>query len=308
MFIDFEKWHGAKNDFIVLWILTPDKDLLVPTLQRLAPNLCCRDGSGIGADGILVLVSKSRKEPNPEELVIINSDGSLAKNCGNGLRCAAASARARAHREGILDFDGVSFQVQANKIHCRFVGEKSAPLIAVTMPRPGVGERNEWHQETIAKAKSLQKQHQSLAGDIETVDIGNPHVVFSVEDATVELAKLCGPSLQTCRSGDGINVHIASPMELSIQDQQRARRELGEPVSELFRVFPWERGVGLTQACGTGACAVGVATLASGLSDRSEWIGIHMPGGRLYVKQANSDDEVILAGPAQFVFQGSIEI
>jgi diaminopimelate epimerase len=160
----------------------------------------------------------------------------------------------------------------------------------------------------MTKAKSLQKDNRSLAGDIETVDIGNPHVVFSVEDATVDLAKLCGPALQACRSGDGINVHMASPMELRVQDQQRARRELGEPVSELFRVFPWERGVGLTQACGTGACAVGVAALASGLSDRSEWIGIHMPGGRLYVKQANSDDEVILAGPAQFVFQGTIEI
>ena len=308
MFVDFEKWHGAKNDFIVIWILTTDKDLLVPTLQRLAPKLCSRDGGGVAADGVLVLVSKSRKDPNPEELVIINSDGSLAKNCGNGLRCAAASARARAHREGVLDFDGVTFRVQTNRIDCRFLGDKSSPFVAVTMPRPIVGVQNDWHKETIEKARHLQNENRKLAGDLETVDIGNPHVVFSVEDANLDLAKLCGPALQTCRGGDGINVHIASPLDLSEQDQQKARREIGEPVSELLRVFPWERGVGLTQACGTGACAVGVATLASGLTDRSEWIGIEMPGGRLYVKQANSEDEVILAGPAQFVFQGSVEI
>ena len=308
MFIDFEKWHGAKNDFIIIWMLTTDRDLLVPTLQRLSPSLCNRDGSGIGSDGILVLISKTRKDPNAEELVIINSDGSLAQNCGNGLRCAAGSARTRAQREGIIDFDGVSFQVQGKKIHCRFLGNKSAPFVAVTMPQPLIGKSNEWHDEILEKVRQLQKTHKGLAGDMETVDIGNPHVVVAVDNATMDLAKLCGPLLQSCRSGDGINVHITSPLELSEQDQQRARRDVGETISELLRVIPWERGVGLTQACGTGACAVAVASLASGLTERSEWIAVDMPGGRLYVKQANAEDEVILAGPASFVFQGSIEI
>lgn len=308
MYVDFEKWHGAKNDFVILWILHPDKDLLIPTLQRLAPNICNRDGSGIGADGLLVLVSRHRKDPFPEELVIINSDGSLAKNCGNGLRCAASSARLRAHREGILDFDGVTLSVQGNPINCRFLGDSANPMVAVAMPSPEINSANSWHTEVVSSVKQLQRDHQTLRGDIQTVSLGNPHVVCFVEEASRSLAEVAGKPLQAVRSGDGINVHIASSLNITEQDQQKARRDVGEPLGDLLKVFPWERGVGLTQACGTGACAVGVAVLDSGLVDRLEWVGLDMPGGRLYVKQSNADDDVILAGPAKLVFSGSIEI
>ena len=114
--------------------------------------------------------------------------------------------------------------------------------------------------------------------------------------------------MQSSRHGDGINVHIANSYDIQDGDLQKARRDIGEPIGELLKVFPWERGVGATQACGTGACAVGVVALESGLIERSDWIGIDMPGGRLYVKQANAGDEVILAGPTAFVFSGSLEI
>jgi diaminopimelate epimerase len=308
MFIDFEKWHGTKNDFIVTWILMTDRDLLVPTLQRLAPKICMRDGSGVGADGILILITKNRKDPLPDELVIINSDGSLAKNCGNGLRCAASSARQRAHRESILDFDGVSFNVAGNSIDCRFIGEKANPFVAVTMPQPSLGDDNDWNHDVIEQAKQIQRSHPELKGDLMTVGIGNPHIVFTVGNSTEDSARLAGIPMQSSRHGDGINVHIAMSHDIQAGDLQKARRDIGEPIGELLKVFPWERGVGATQACGTGACAVGVVALESGLIERSDWIGIDMPGGRLYVKQANAGDEVILAGPTAFVFSGSLEI
>jgi diaminopimelate epimerase len=308
MFIEFEKWHGTKNDFIVIWIRNHEKELLIPTFQRLASQICNRDGSGVGGDGILVLVSKSHKDPHAEELVIINSDGSLASNCGNGLRCAASSARSKAHLEGIVDFDGITFNVQGRKINCRFLGNSSNPFVAVTMPAPSIGINNQWHQDTKDRATILQRNLPALKGELETVDIGNPHIVFFVDQATQGLARECGPTLQACRDGDGMNVHIASSMEISEVDQKLARRDVGESIGELLQVFPWERGVGLTQACGTGACAVGVSTLASGFVERSEWVGIQMPGGRVYVKQSHQDDEIILAGPTMFVFSGRLEI
>jgi diaminopimelate epimerase len=277
-------------------------------LQRLAPKICARDGSGVGADGVLVLVAKNRKDPFTEELVIINSDGSLAKNCGNGLRCAASSARRRAHRESILDFDGVSFNVADNTIDCRFIGDKANPFVAVTMPQPSLGDDNDWNRDVIERAKELQRTRPELKGDLLTVSIGNPHIVFLVESSTADLARIAGLPMQASRQGDGINVHIATSCDMSESDLQKARRDVGEPIGELLRVFPWERGVGATQACGTGACAVGVASLESGLIERSDWIGIDMPGGRLYVKQASQGDEVILAGPTAFVFSGSLDI
>jgi diaminopimelate epimerase len=308
MFIDFEKWHGTKNDFIVCWILAPDKDLIAPTLSRLAPRLCQRDGSGIGADGILLLITKSKKDSYPDELIIINADGSAAKNCGNGLRCAAMSARRRAHQEGLYDFDGITLKVQDTSIDCRFIGASAQPLVAVTMPIPNFGQVNEWSNEVQSLTKQLQTAHPQLRGDLETVDLGNPHIVITVEDATAELAELAGRPLQVVRNRDGINVHVASPKSIAETDQQRARLEIGEEISELFKVYPWERGVGPTQACGTGACAVGVAAWATGLTERSMWVGIDMPGGRLYVKQDEPTSPVTLAGPATFVFQGNVEI
>ena len=308
MFIEFEKWHGAKNDFLVTWILSPDRDMLIPTLERLASKICARDGSGVAADGILVLIAKSRKEPNPDELVIINSDGSQAANCGNGLRCAAMSARRRAHREGIFEFDGVSMQIRGSVIHCRFLGREGHPFVAVTMPTPVVGSDNQWNEELLKAVKYLQAASPALDGEIETVSVGNPHVVITVNDATAELALSAGKPLQRERSGDGINVHIASATAVTDKDLQIARRDIGEEIGDLYKVFPWERGVGATQACGTGACAVGVAALATGLCERSLWVGIDMPGGRLYVKQDSEGDMITLAGPAQLVFTGSLEI
>jgi diaminopimelate epimerase len=308
MFIDFEKWHGAKNDFVVVWILSPDKDLLIPTFERLAQKICARDGSGVSADGILILISKSRKDPNPEELVIINSDGSLAKNCGNGLRCAAMSARRRAQHEGVLDFDGVTMAVQGQAIDCRFIGSESNPFVAVTMPVPMVGKNNPWHDEVQLEVMKLQRENSDLLGEVATVSIGNPHVVIIAHQASAELAKFVGLPMQACRSGDGINVHIATSLEVNEKDLMQSRRNVGEEIGELLRVFPWERGVGATQACGTGACAVGAVALASGLIERAKWVAMDMPGGRLYVKQDEAGDVITLAGPAELVFTGSIEI
>ncbi len=308
MLIDFEKWHGTKNDFVVSWILTTDRDLLVPTFERLAPKICARDGSGVGADGILVLISKSRKDPHPEELVIINSDGSQAKNCGNGLRCAAMSARRRAYREGVLDFEGVTMTVQGTAIDCRFIGKESHPMVAVSMPVPAVGAANSWHDEVVRAVKNIQAGEKSLKGDIQTVSIGNPHVVVTVSDASLDLAAIAGRPLQAVRSGDGINVHIASALDVTEKDRQRARRDIGEEIGDFYKVFPWERGAGPTQACGTGACAVAVTALATGLTERSQWVGIDMPGGRLYIKQDDPDSLVTLAGPAVLTFTGNLDI
>ena len=308
MFIEMEKWHGAKNDFLVTWILTTARDMLVPTFERLAPKLCARDGSGVAADGILVLVASSSKSPHPNELVIINSDGSQAKNCGNGLRCAAMSARKRALREGISEFDGVTLTVQGLAIDCRFLGKEGTPFVAVTMPAPTINAANSWNDEVMAAVNFQQKSNSKLLGDIETVSLGNPHVVLTVAEATPELTAFLGPPLQKVRGGDGINVHVTSAVEMSEKDRQRARREIGEEIGDLYKVFPWERGVGPTQACGTGACAVGATILATGLSARALWVAIDMPGGRLYVKQAGQDDFITLAGPALFVFTASIDI
>ena len=181
-------------------------------------------------------------------------------------------------------------------------------MVAVSMPVPEVGSENSWHDEVVNAIRTIQAQEKALKGDIQTVSVGNPHVVITVNEATLELAAIAGKPLQAARSGDGINVHIASALDVTEKDLQRARRDIGEEIGDLFKVFPWERGAGPTQACGTGACAVAVSALATGLTERSQWIGIEMPGGRLYIKQDDPDGVVTLAGPAELAFTGSLDI
>ena len=308
MFIPIEKWHGCKNDFIVTWMIATDRDTVLESLKRLAPKVCNRDGSGIGADGILVIEVRSRKDIYPEALHIVNADGSLAENCGNGLRCAAMSVRRKSHKDLSSDIDGVTFQVMGRAIDCRFVGNPSQPNVAVTMPIPTVNEQNSWHGEVTSAYQKIASANSGLKGELSTVALGNPHLVAIVAKADASLAKTAGEPLQSSRGGDGINVHVGHIEELTAKDHQRAKSDLSENIGELYRVWPWERGVGATQACGTGACAVAVSAYEGGMVERSDWIAIDMPGGRLYAKQSAADEPVVLAGPAVFVFSGEIEI
>lgn len=308
MFIPIEKWHGCKNDFIVTWMIASDRDTVLESLKRLAPKICNRDGSGIAADGILVIEVRSRKDIYPEVLHIVNADGSLAENCGNGLRCAAMSVRRKSHKELAAEIDGVTFQVSGRSIDCRFVGHQSHPHVAATMPIPTVNSQNSWHTEVTTAYQKIAAVQPKLKAELTTVALGNPHLVAIVNQADATLAKIAGEPLQSCRDGDGINVHVGQVEDLTAKDHQRAKTDLSEAVGELYRVWPWERGVGATQACGTGACAVAVAAYESGLVERSDWIAIDMPGGRLYAKQSAPDEPVVLAGPASFVFSGELEI
>jgi diaminopimelate epimerase len=117
-----------------------------------------------------------------------------------------------------------------------------------------------------------------------------------------------GPKLQTSPHWDGINVHIISPTSITDKDHGRARNDLGGEISEIYRAYVWERGAGETLACGSGAVAIAASALQTGLVERSQWIAIDMPGGRLYVKQEQDDEPAMLAGPAMFVFRGTITI
>jgi diaminopimelate epimerase len=312
MFIDFEKWHGTKNDFVIIRLSSADGELVLESIKRLSKSICDRN-SGIGADGILVLHSEKRGELTPQGLTIINSDGSIAKNCGNGLRCAALSIL-KAHLEkgdprNIPE--AVELTVEGVSLTCRYLNNQTLnSLVAVEMPDAKVGKQVSWGASVI---QSTKKHFDSIGlkpsqYEIEVSDLGNPHVVITTDDASRELMLKIGPPMQKLSGLDGINVHVIKAATLSDKDKSLGKNQLGHPVSDLFTMYVWERGAGETMACGTGACAVGLTAIASGLVDRKDWIAVDMPGGRVYVNQKSEDDAVTLAGPAKFVFSGKIEI
>jgi diaminopimelate epimerase len=312
MFIDFEKWHGTKNDFVIIRLSSADGELVLESIKRLSKSICDRY-SGIGADGILVLHSEQRGELTPHGLTIINSDGSIAKNCGNGLRCAALSIL-KAHLEKGNQRDipeAIELTVEGVSLTCRYLNNQTLnSLVAVEMPDAKVGGQVSWG----AGVTEATKRHLDSIGlrpsqyEIQVSDLGNPHVVITTDDASRELMLKIGPPMQKLSGLDGINVHVIKAATLSDKDKSLGKNQLGHTVSELFTMYVWERGAGETMACGTGACAVGLTALASGLVDRKDWIAVDMPGGRVYVNQKSEDDAVTLAGPAKFVFSGKLEI
>jgi diaminopimelate epimerase len=315
MDVAFEKWHGCKNDFIVVWV-KPNQDEVFASLKRQAVRLCSRNGEGLGADGILVLHMATHDDLLPPKMTVINSDGSLAKNCGNGLRCAAQSILKRnleeGHREEVPE--GVEISIEGKPYFCRYMGrtnttEKSRqyPMIAVEIGVPVHGQSvsfAEKFKEIFANASLVLKT--PLPKNYKLVELGNPHVVFPFDEVSRELINEIGPALQ--KGWDGINVHIISTKELTDEDKTKAANRPGVSVEDLYEVWTWERGAGFTQACGSGASAVAASLFKSGECSRSDWVAIDMPGGRLYCQQDEEDDPVILAGPAEYVARGFLEV
>lgn len=312
MWIDFEKWHGCLNDFIVVWASDP---MVIESIKRQVEKLCKRNGSAIGANGILILKSKSERDLLPSELIVINQDGSIAKNCGNGLRCAALSVFKKNAAAGET-LEGVSFHLAGNQMDCRFLtrGNKKSseelPFVAVTMGEPLLNETNENFLEIKKFAEEVFKREFPKMRLQEThfCQLGNPHLVFGLEqEISAQEADKLGRALQTSPFWDGVNAHFVWEDDVKT-NMQGEKLFLNQTPETLYKTIPFERGVGLTQACGSGASAIGAAMLGNGFSDRGDWLVIKMPGGALYVKQDTEDDPVVLAGPAALVFSGKLEI
>ena len=203
MILSFEKWHGCKNDFIVTWLSDIDGEMVLDSLKRTARRLCDRTGAGIGADGILVLHTKKRGELTPDRLTIINSDGSTAKNCGNGLRCAALSVL-KMHREKGNPQElpeAIEFNVEGRPIVCSFMLGAAAlgkstdarwPYVSVAMGEPLVGDAVSWGSSAVSLAKSKisgtagTAESARLRVDLGVCEIGNPHIVLFADEARRE--------------------------------------------------------------------------------------------------------------------------
>jgi diaminopimelate epimerase len=249
--------HGARNDFVVLDRRSDGR----PDLTRFARWACDRQ-AGIGADGVIAIESSSAADVR---MRTINSDGSEAEMCGNGIRCAARWL------DEAGDGGRLAFETAAGLVSTEIVSRAPQYAVRVSMGRPSVGE--------IALATGEKARF---------VDLGNPHVVlvrpdvdaFDLERAALELQK-------DARFKRGVNVHVMMP---------RGARSV--------RVRHWERGVGLTLACGTGAVACATVALRDGAAAAP--VEVFVPGGRLVV-EFNTGGDTYLTGPAVRVFDAEVE-
>lgn len=266
--VAFRKMHGLGNDFVVVDCRRENRVLAHAAIRDLADRR-----TGIGFDQ-LILIEPSTRDGDIF-MRIYNADGGEVETCGNATRCVARllfderdGAGARIETKG-----GVLF------------AQSAGALIAVDMGVPRLG----WAEIPLARACDtlhVPFVHGALADPVAT-NIGNPHVTFFVADAdAVDLAGL-GPAIETdAMFPERVNVGVASPI-----DGTRLR----------LRVF--ERGVGITSACGSGACAALVAAARRGLVERRA--RLVLDGGELDIDW-RADGHVWMTGPATEVFQGSL--
>lgn len=312
MRVSFQKWHGCKNDFIVIFS-SPNQTDLLSSLERQASSLCARDGSAISADGLLVLEFEESSSFvfAPKSVVIINQDGSRAANCGNGLRCVALACYKRALDLGREDDIPDSFElvVGENQFLCQFIEsspcENKLPAVSVSMGIPILNENNSWHVEAQTAVDSL-KQKFSPSFALETIftcHLSNQHIVMITDTLDQDFLTQVASSLQTSYSWDGMNVHLARMVPESQVDQWEMPAYCRKAAS-YYEILHWERGCGLTAACGSGASSLGASIFSEGFHSKEDSLGVKMPGGMVSVSQRGGGSTVNLLGSASFVYEG----
>jgi len=262
--VPFIKMHGLGNDFVVLDARTGG----VPAVDtRLAAALADRH-RGIGCDQLILIEPSATADLR---MRIFNADGSEVEACGNATRAV-----------GLLHGKPARIETLAGVLEARPDGAG----IAVDMGRPRFG----WDEIPLAWAMDtlhLPVGWEDLADPV-AVNVGNPHVIFFVADcAAVDLARL-GPLIETDPLfPERVNVNVATIESRSA-----------------IRLRVWERGAGLTLACGTGACATAIGAMRRGLVERT--VTVTLPGGALTITWTD-EDRILMSGPATEAFRGSFD-
>jgi diaminopimelate epimerase len=276
MRLAFTKMHGLGNDFIVFDARGPDEVPSAAALRRLADRR-----TGIGFDQALVLSPPARPGTDVHYR-IFNADGSEVEQCGNGARCIARLVASRAAiRDRALVMDSPGGLVSARL--------RSDGLVSVAMGVPDFDPRS-LPFDAEREAATYRIDLPSGAVEFGAVSIGNPHAVIRVRSAQSAPVDTVGPAMEN---------HARFPRRVNV-----GFLEIVAPDHVRLRVF--ERGVGETQACGTGACAAVAVGRRHG--PLAEEVRVDLPGGRLIVQWPGPGEPIWLTGPAETAFEGQVDL
>jgi diaminopimelate epimerase len=281
MAIEFTKYHGLGNDFILIDNRSSSSPVITP---EQAVKLCDRH-FGIGADGVIFALPG--ESGTDYTMRIFNSDGSEPEMCGNGIRCMAAF---------LADLEGDSRKGDVYSIHTLAgvitptLMSKGQIKVDMGVPRLLAGEIPTTLCPSDQKVINQTLQVADKSWHVTCVSMGNPHCITFVDDvAAIPLEKI-GPLFEH---------HSAFP--------QRTNTEFIQVVSRNYvKMRVWERGAGITLACGTGACASLVAAVLTGKCDRIATV--ELPGGPLQIEWSEIDQRIYMTGPAERVFMGDVTL
>lgn len=281
MVLEFTKYQGLGNDFILLDNRQQSEPLVTPTQ---AAQLCDRH-FGIGADGVIFALPGT--DGSDYTMRIFNSDGSEPEMCGNGIRCLARF---------IDQLEGGNPSGKTYNIHT-LAGTIRPRLETGGQVRVDMGEPilTPAAIPTTLATGAMQAVNQSLEVQgsswiVTCVSMGNPHCITFVDDVAAIPLEHIGADFET---------HPAFPQKINAEFIEVVR-------SDYIKMRVWERGAGITLACGTGACASVVAGVLTGNCDRQ--CTVELPGGCLHIEWSAADNHIYMTGPAEIAFQGTITL
>lgn len=276
--IEFTKYHGLGNDFILI----DNRHSSEPVITAEQAVEMCDRHFGIGADGVIFALPA--QNGTDYTMRIFNSDGSEPEMCGNGIRCLA---------KFIADLEGSDAKTEY-RIHTGagvIITElRSDGQVKVDMgvPRLLAAEIPTTLAAPDAKVIDVPIEVADKSWSVTCVSMGNPHCITFVEDVSAIALETVGPQFEH---------HQAFPQRTNTEFIQIIRRDY-------VKMRVWERGAGVTLACGTGACAAVVAGVLTGKCDRAT--SVELPGGVLEIEWAEVSGRIYMTGPAQQVFTGLI--
>lgn len=276
MRLQFTKMHGLGNDFVVLDRISQRFRIDEELIKKLADR-----HFGIGCDQVLVVEIPQTPEAD-FRYRIFNCDGSEVEHCGNGARCFAKFVRDQQltgkRRIAVETAKGmIEIRVTRSNLYCVNMGEprlepQQLPFIA--------------DQQATTYSLEVEGQHYEIGA----VSMGNPHAVLLVDDVDTAPVTSLGPKIEH---------HARFPNRVNVGFMQILNR--GH-----IRLRVFERGVGETMACGTGACAAVVSGITRGLLDKR--VKVDLPGGTLNIEWGGAGKSLEMIGPAARVFDGEIHI
>lgn len=278
MRLEFTKMHGLGNDFVVVNAITQNVMLRPEQIRRLADR-----HTGVGFDQLLIVEPPTR--PDVEfSYRIFNADGNEVEHCGNGARCFALFVTeqklTRSNPISVSTCNGVlSLNIDDNRLVTVDMGApKTAPADIPFAPH-GDGQHSGLYRLDIG----------GQAVELSVVNVGNPHAVVRVDNCDQAPVATLGPQIQQSGAfAEGVNVGFL---------------EILSPTEAKLRVF--ERGVGETQACGTGACAAMVAAVSHGWLEPTATL--RLLGGALQLSY-QAGEPILMTGPGEFVFDGTARL
>jgi diaminopimelate epimerase len=280
----FSKYHGLGNDFVVVDLRATDAATTAAIQEPAVVQAVCDRQFGVGGDGVLAILPGDAG--SVARMRVLNADGSEAEMCGNGIRCVVEELA----RTGVADAT-MAIATGAGLLSCeRIAGGVTVEMGAPRLTRAEIPMTGPAGERCIAQLIEVSGTTFHVTG----VAMGNPHAVIFVDDPSAELRALAetyGPTLEH---------HAMFPARTNVEFvRARSRTELD--------VVVWERGVGITLACGTGACATVVAAILTDRAATESDVRVNLLGGALRIRVLANLANVRMTGPAQHVFDGELD-